>query len=230
MSAEAKALFPEAEDGYGLVLGLDACGRESTLALARVHADEVKVLRELILAPRTAAAAIVEALREIVGETPPAALYALVVVRGPGSFTGMRIGLSCAKALAEATGVPLVGVSRLAVLAHAGGSPWAALDAGRGNVYLREDATGAEQMLVAGAARLGVGPVAVCEERLAAVFAHAHMVAPPTAADAVRYAARRLRAGDWDDAAALDALYLWREEQMLRRSPLDAEAHRGTDG
>jgi tRNA threonylcarbamoyladenosine biosynthesis protein TsaB len=46
------------------------------------------------------------------------AVDAFVVTRGPGSFTGLRIGISTVKGLAMATGKPMVGISTLAVLAH----------------------------------------------------------------------------------------------------------------
>lgn len=49
----------------------------------------------------------------------PAALTAIAVTQGPGSYTGLRIGLGLAKGLAMSAGMALVGVPTLDVLAEA---------------------------------------------------------------------------------------------------------------
>jgi tRNA threonylcarbamoyladenosine biosynthesis protein TsaB len=56
---------------------------------------------------------------------------------GPGSFTGVRVGLAAAKGLAEATGKRMVAVSNLRALASFGSAPLraAVIDARRGEVY-----------------------------------------------------------------------------------------------
>jgi tRNA threonylcarbamoyladenosine biosynthesis protein TsaB len=56
---------------------------------------------------------------------------------GPGSFTGVRIGLACVKGLAEATGKAAFGISNLAVLARFGSAEKRVpiIDARRGEVY-----------------------------------------------------------------------------------------------
>jgi tRNA threonylcarbamoyladenosine biosynthesis protein TsaB len=56
---------------------------------------------------------------------------------GPGSFTGVRVGLACVKGLAEALNKPAVAVSNLQALATFGAAPLRAvvLDARRGEIY-----------------------------------------------------------------------------------------------
>ena len=66
-------------------------------------------------------------------------LDGFVVSRGPGSFTGLRIGISMVKGLAMATGKPLAGISSLDGIAwqmsHSVLPVCAMLDARRGEVY-----------------------------------------------------------------------------------------------
>jgi tRNA threonylcarbamoyladenosine biosynthesis protein TsaB len=53
---------------------------------------------------------------------------------GPGSFTGIRIGLSTARGIAFAAGIPCVGYTTLEVM-HAAGGELCILNAGKGEVY-----------------------------------------------------------------------------------------------
>jgi len=93
-------------------------------------------------------------------------LDVLAVSIGPGSFTGLRIGLSVAKGLALATGLPVVGVPTLEAYAHHAG-PRAGLlcpvlDARKGEVYA------AAYRWQAGGPLCVMPPAAVAPERLAA--------------------------------------------------------------
>ena len=64
----------------------------------------------------------------------------VAVTIGPGSFTGLRVGLAFAKGLALASGRPCIGVGSLEAMAasvEADGLVCACLDAGRGQIYLQ---------------------------------------------------------------------------------------------
>ena len=104
-----------------------------------------------------------EAMRAV--GAAPAGLAGIACGGGPGSFTGLRVGLAAAKGLALPTGVPLYLVSSLAALAldilkaRPAGVPVTAvpcLDAGKGEVYLAGYAADAERRAreVAPSARL----------------------------------------------------------------------------
>jgi tRNA threonylcarbamoyl adenosine modification protein YeaZ len=74
---------------------------------------------------------------------------------GPGTFTGIRVGLAAARGLAMATTKPLVAVSTLEVLAagapsggSSGGNVLAVVDAGQGQVYAQAFDAGAGALCV----------------------------------------------------------------------------------
>ncbi|MDX1583178.1 MAG: tRNA (adenosine(37)-N6)-threonylcarbamoyltransferase complex dimerization subunit type 1 TsaB [Thermoanaerobaculia bacterium] len=70
-------------------------------------------------------------------------LAAIIVTRGPGSFTGVRIGLATAQGLAFSRGIELVAISTHEAVAPASGSSVVFGDAGRGEVYRTRFADGA---------------------------------------------------------------------------------------
>ncbi len=68
----------------------------------------------------------------------PADLQAVAVAKGPGSFTGLRIGMSIAKGLCLALHIPLIAIPTLEITTYAVGDPGtriiAVLEAGRGRL------------------------------------------------------------------------------------------------
>jgi tRNA threonylcarbamoyladenosine biosynthesis protein TsaB len=120
-----------------LILAIDSATSVASVALwspARVHAEETwfsSANHTVELMPTVAK--LLERQH-----FSPRDLTALAVTRGPGSFTGMRIGMSLAKGIALALGVPLLAVPTLEVVAYAQSARFlpvrAVLQAGRGRL------------------------------------------------------------------------------------------------
>jgi tRNA threonylcarbamoyladenosine biosynthesis protein TsaB len=149
-------------------------------------------------------------------------MEAIILMNGPGSFTGVRVGVSAVKGLAEALHTPVIAVSRLAVLAKKAQTRYAALDAGRGEFYFGDYANGNHEALVSADELRSAAPVsavAICEEKTAAAFPEALLVAQPSAADALVVALPRLLVNDFDDLVSLDGNYLRRSDAELFAKP-----------
>lgn len=221
------------------LLLIDTCGVEGTMALAEVEAPgSWEIVATRTMPGRTASEQVIPMLRAMLEEPGWRldGLAAIAVVRGPGSFTGLRVGVSAAKGLCEATGVPLLGISRLAVLASMAGQGdrrvHSVLSAGRGEVFLGEYIDGGcerEELVTLDEAveRMAEakGAVVVCDGLLEEPFrgAGVRRVPEPTAAGALPVATRQLQMGRFADVSSLDGHYLRRTEAEIRER---VEAHR----
>ncbi|HTY59710.1 MAG TPA: tRNA (adenosine(37)-N6)-threonylcarbamoyltransferase complex dimerization subunit type 1 TsaB [Bacteroidota bacterium] len=214
-------------------------GIETSTAVcsAALVTDGIVVRESLLDEGRVHAEALMGQIAEVIGPGGAGALGGVAVSIGPGSFTGLRIGVSVAKGIAYARGVPIAGVPTLGALArHAaltdnmkpGTRLLAALDARRDEVYCQLfDVTDAgtvacwdvrDMTLAALEGELRGGPVRVTGDGAAKVLAHAGAgsllgaVSPEanrcSAASVAILGERRLAAGEADELSALEPRYI----------------------
>jgi tRNA threonylcarbamoyladenosine biosynthesis protein TsaB len=125
-----------------LLLAIDTSGRNGSIALARGETtDKLEILELLPLAGRMYSAQLIPQLK--IGlerhQLTKADLDGFAVVAGPGSFTGLRVGLSTVKALADVLKKPIAAVSVLQAAARVTGSHGhviVGVDAGRQLVFV----------------------------------------------------------------------------------------------
>jgi tRNA threonylcarbamoyladenosine biosynthesis protein TsaB len=211
------------------VLAMDTCGQVGTVALVEIRnaTGPVTCLDQSAMGSRSASAELMPAIDAMLRDArlTLSKLRALVVVNGPGSFTGLRVGLSTAKGLAHASGIPIFSISRLDTLVSLAENPQAValLDAGRNEFYARQ---GRREWLAAfeEIASLGERGVrfVVAETILAEKLAawQPACLGPLDAYAAVRAILPRLFTGEADDLASLDANYLRRSHAELFARPV----------
>lgn len=117
------------------LLAIETATEACSVALMHRH----EVVERYQLAPSAHAALVIPMIAELVGELglAPSMVDAIAFGRGPGSFTGARIAVSCAQGLGLAWDRPLIGISSLQAVAAASAHPrvLAAFDARKGELY-----------------------------------------------------------------------------------------------
>lgn len=127
------------------IAGLDTATDDVSVAVTMdgEMVDERLIAKPTDARPRHAEAALVELEAAVGAAGGWEEIGLLAVGLGPGSFTGLRVGIATARGIAQALGTPIVGVGTLAVLARgiaanpaAAGRPrLAVLDARRGQAF-----------------------------------------------------------------------------------------------
>src|SRR6185312_4134021 len=103
-----------------LLLATDTSGKFGSIALAQCRpGDDCEVLEVVPLEGGTFSAQLVPQIAALLAKHgfTKENLDAFAVTSGPGSFTGLRVGLAAIKALAEILGKPIVAVSLLEAVA-----------------------------------------------------------------------------------------------------------------
>src|SRR2546430_14167710 len=126
-----------------LILGVDTSGKQGSIALVKFEQGSARTLEVVSLVGGTFSAQLVPQISESLSRHGfnKRDIDGFAVVSGPGSFTGLRVGLAAIKALAEVLAKPIAAVSLLEAVAMAGGVEGdviAALDAGRKEIYAGE--------------------------------------------------------------------------------------------
>ncbi len=222
-----------------LILSIDTSGRNGSIALARTPksaAEEIEAIETVPLTGGTFSAQLVPQIATLLASHgfTKSDIDAFCVASGPGSFTGLRIGLAAVKGLAEILHKPIAPVSLLELcvfVSDAQGHVMAALDAGRSDVYVGEYEVSAKNIRYPREHMLGrddfisqargwtvVSPDLSLVEAATAAGLSAAKLTPLTAADVAALGWRKILSGDTVTPDQLEANYIRRTDaEMLER-------------
>jgi tRNA threonylcarbamoyladenosine biosynthesis protein TsaB len=217
-----------------LVLATDTSGKHGSLALARGGPGEACDIVEVVpLAGGTFSAQLVPQIAALLGKHGVSKhdIGAFAVVSGPGSFTGLRVGLAAIKALAEVLDKPIAAASVLEAVAaasHSQGRVVAALDAGRGEVYAGEYEVDRAAIRLVSQRLLSLVEFMQASEGSLVVIPHQNLVGaareaglkvkeidPPRADTIARLGWHKIRTGEITSPEALDANYIRRSDAEI---------------
>jgi tRNA threonylcarbamoyladenosine biosynthesis protein TsaB len=223
-----------------LILAIDTSGQSGGITLAEADAGSFRVVESAAIAGGTFSAQLIPTLAALLKkhEYGVKDLGGFAAASGPGSFTGLRVGLSAIKGLAETLHKPIATVSvleALASMADREGKIAAAIDAGRKEVFLglyekpaensdhtllvqREELL-TQQDFLATLATERPAVIITSDAGVAELAAASHsavvVVTPPGSEVIARLGARKLMAGETVSVEALDANYLRRSDAEI---------------
>jgi tRNA threonylcarbamoyladenosine biosynthesis protein TsaB len=219
-----------------ILLAIDTSGKDGGITLARVEdaargPGALAVVESIGLEGGTFSAQLVPQIAGLLerhGLTKND-IGAFAVASGPGSFTGLRVGLAAVKALAEILGKPIAAVSRLEAVACAGrcrGRVCSAIDAGRSELYVGEYDFGdgrlideslqsQEEFLARARGSKVVTPERALVEAARAAGAEAEEVERPGSEAIARLGWEKIQRGETVSAEALEANYIRRSDAEI---------------
>lgn len=221
-----------------ILLVTDTSGKNGSIALARVpnaapdSALSLEILEVIPLAGGTFSAQLIPQISAVLSKHgfTKHDIGGFAVASGPGSFTGLRVGLAAIKALAEILRKPIAAVSLLEAVARSAkssGRVLAALDAGRGEVYVGdyEIASSArmrserlitrEDFLAEARAGLVVTPDAGLVKSARAAGLKVEQVSPPASDAIARLGWEKIQAGETIAPDELEANYIRRSDAEI---------------
>jgi tRNA threonylcarbamoyladenosine biosynthesis protein TsaB len=216
-----------------ILLAVDTSGKPGSIALARCRSAEAcEIIEVVALTGGTFSAELVPQIAALLDKHGfgKADIDGLAVVSGPGSFTGLRIGLAVIKALAEVLGKPIAALSLLEALAIAAqlqGRILAALEAGRNEIFVGEYEVGRagtrmirERLLnrnewLDSASGQIVTPDPNLADAARLKGLHVVQVERPRSDAIAQLAWGKISAGETTSAEALEASYIGRSEAEL---------------
>jgi tRNA threonylcarbamoyladenosine biosynthesis protein TsaB len=222
-----------------LILAIDTSGRHGSVALCRGEAEQFELVQMTSLEGGTYSGRLIPTIASLLEQNhfDQENIDGFVVVSGPGSFTGLRVGLATVKGLCEILQKPLATVSMLEAVALTHGSEGvvtAILDAGRAEAYVGEYrvAPGAAKLVRESIAKLGdlaarardiAGELVTPDEPVAQFLQLANVrirsVARIQADEIGRIGMRKLLAGEIADIASVDVNYIRRSDAEIFSAP-----------
>jgi tRNA threonylcarbamoyladenosine biosynthesis protein TsaB len=225
-----------------LLLAIDTSGKQGSIALARAgepvaEGGDFEVIEIAPLAGGTFSAQLVPQVAVLLSSNgyTKDAVGAFAVVSGPGSFTGLRIGLAAVKALAEVLDKSIAALSLLEVCVFTSGvqgKVMAALDAGRGDVYVgeyqipatagqvqREHLLTRSEFISQGKGWTVVTPDSALADVARGAGLSVSTMSPITAAEVARLGWSKVQSGETVTPEQLEANYIRRTDaEMLEKS------------